>query len=874
MKRGKLLIINKETYIINHTFLRFLMEVQEKKQQATEMNETFNPEEAFQATFQYFNGDELAARVWLNKYALKDSYGNIYEKTPDDMHRRIASEIARVEKNYPNPLSEEEIFAVLKDFKYIVPQGSPMSGIGNRYQIASLSNCFVIGNDGDSDSYGGIMKIDQEQVQLMKRRGGVGHDLSHIRPKGSPVKNSALTSTGIVPFMERYSNSTREVAQDGRRGALMLSVSVRHPDSEDFIDAKMEQGKVTGANVSVKMHDEFMQAVVDGTEFTQQYPINSKNPTYSKSIDAAKLWKKIVHNAWKSAEPGILFWDTIERESVPDCYADLGYKTVSTNPCGEIPLCPYDSCRLLAINLYSYVENPFTEKAEFNFGLFRKHVAMAQRMMDDIIDLELEKIDAIIDKIEEDPEDKEIKRVERNLWKNIRTKAEEGRRTGVGITAEGDMLAGLNLRYGTDEAIDFSVEVHKTIAVEAYRSSVHMAKDRGAFKIYDKERESKNPFILRLKEADESLYKEMAKYGRRNIACLTIAPTGTTSLMTQTTSGIEPVFMPVYKRRRKVNPNDKNVRVDFVDEIGDSWEEFVVFHHKFVTWMEANGINAAQHFTNEEIEDLVKQSPYYKATSNDVDWLQKVRMQGKVQKWVDHSISVTVNLPNDVPESLVGELYIEAWKSGCKGCTVYRDGSRSGVLLSNDAKKEEDTGMPEKRPEVLEAEVVRFQNNKEKWIAFIGLYNGQPYEVFTGIVDDEEGILLPKSVSKGVIIKRKEEDGSSRYDFQFCNKRGFKTTFEGLSYKFDKEFWNYAKLISGVLRHGMPIEGVVNLVAGLQLDSENINTWKNGVERALKKYIPNGTKVKGGICASCGSEHIIYQEGCLICQSCGTSKCG
>jgi ribonucleoside-diphosphate reductase alpha chain len=849
------------------------MKVQEQQQQTKEMKETFNPEEAFQATFQYFNGDELAARVWLNKYALKDSYGNIYEKTPDDMHRRIASEIARVEKNYPNPLSEEEIFAVLKDFKYIVPQGSPMSGIGNEFQIASLSNCFVIGNDGDSDSYGGIMKIDQEQVQLMKRRGGVGHDLSHIRPKGSPVKNSALTSTGIVPFMERYSNSTREVAQDGRRGALMLSVSVRHPDSEDFIDAKMEQGKVTGANVSVKMHDEFMQAVVDGTQFTQQYPINSKNPTYSKSIDAGKLWNKIVHNAWKSAEPGILFWDTIERESVPDCYADLGYKTVSTNPCGEIPLCPYDSCRLLAINLYSYVENPFTEKTKFNFELFAKHVAMAQRMMDDIIDLELEKIDAIIEKIEEDPEDAEIKRVERNLWKNIREKAEEGRRTGVGITAEGDMLAGLNLRYGTDEAIDFSVEVHKTIAIEAYRSSVYMARDRGAFKIYDKERESKNPFILRLKEADESLYKEMTKYGRRNIACLTIAPTGTTSLMTQTTSGIEPVFMPVYKRRRKVNPNDKNVRIDFIDEIGDSWEEFVVFHHKFVTWMEAKGINAAQHFTSEEIDELVKQSPYYKATSNDVDWLQKVRMQGKVQKWVDHSISVTVNLPNDVPESLVGELYIEAWKSGCKGCTVYRDGSRSGVLLANDA-KEERLGMPEKRPEELDAEVVRFQNNKEKWIAFIGLYNGQPYEVFTGIVDDEEGILLPKSVNKGVIIKRREEDGSSRYDFQFCNKRGFKTTFEGLSYKFDKEYWNYAKLISGVLRHGMPIEGVVNLVAGLQLDSENINTWKNGVERALKKYIPNGTKVKGGVCASCGSEHIIYQEGCLICQSCGTSKCG
>ncbi|WP_372751599.1 adenosylcobalamin-dependent ribonucleoside-diphosphate reductase [Labilibaculum sp.] len=849
------------------------MEVQEKKQQEKEMNETFNQEEAFQASFQYFNGDELAARVWLNKYALKDSYGNIYEKTPDDMHRRIAKEIARVEKNYPNPLSEDEIFAVLKDFKYIVPQGSPMSGIGNKFQVASLSNCFVIGNDGDSDSYGGIMKIDQEQVQLMKRRGGVGHDLSHIRPKGSPVKNSALTSTGIVPFMERYSNSTREVAQDGRRGALMLSVSVRHPDSEEFIDAKMEQGKVTGANVSVKMHDEFMKAVVDGTEFTQQYPINSKNPTYSKSIDAGKLWDKIVHNAWKSAEPGILFWDTIERESVPDCYADLGYKTVSTNPCGEIPLCPYDSCRLLAINLYSYVENPFSKDAKFNFELFREHVIMAQRMMDDIIDLELEKIDAILDKIDADPEDAEIKRVERNLWTNIREKAEEGRRTGVGITAEGDMLAALNLRYGTDEAIDFSVEVHKTIALEAYRSSVFMAKDRGAFKIYDTKRESKNPFVLRLKEADESLYKEMEKYGRRNIACLTIAPTGTTSLMTQTTSGIEPVFMPVYKRRRKVNPNDKDVRVDFVDEVGDSWEEFVVFHHKFVTWMEANGIDAAQHFTNEEVEELVKKSPYYKATSNDVDWLKKVRMQGKVQKWVDHSISVTVNLPNDVPESLVGELYIEAWKSGCKGCTVYRDGSRSGVLISNDA-KEEDKGVPKKRPAELEAEVVRFQNNKEKWIAFIGLYNGQPYEVFTGIVDDDEGILLPKSVSNGLIIKRKEEDGSSRYDFQYCNKRGFKTTFEGLSYKFDKEFWNYAKLISGVLRHGMPIEQVVNLVAGLQLDSENINTWKNGVERALKKYIPNGTKAKGAICTSCGSEHIIYQEGCLICQSCGTSKCG
>ncbi|WP_321295195.1 adenosylcobalamin-dependent ribonucleoside-diphosphate reductase [Marinifilum fragile] len=850
------------------------MEVKEKQQQGEKMKETFSSEEAFQASFKYFNGDELAARVWLNKYALKDSFGNIYEKTPDDMHRRIASEIARIEKRYPNPLSEEEIFAVLKDFKYIVPQGSPMSGIGNKFQIASLSNCFVIGNDGDSDSYGGIMKIDQEQVQLMKRRGGVGHDLSHIRPKGSPVKNSALTSTGVVPFMERYSNSTREVAQDGRRGALMLSVSVKHPDSEEFIDAKMEQGKVTGANVSVKIHDEFMQAVLDGKPYTQQYPINSENPTYKKDIDAGKLWNKIVHNAWKSAEPGILFWDTIERESVPDCYADLGYRTVSTNPCGEIPLCPYDSCRLLAINLYSYVENPFTKKAKFNFDLFKKHVALAQRIMDDIIDLELEKIDAIIEKIDSDPEGSDIKRVEKDLWTNIKTKANEGRRTGVGITAEGDMIAALGMRYGSDEAIDFSVEVHKTIAVEAYRSSVYLAKDRGAFDIFDINRESKNPFILRLKEADENLYAEMKKYGRRNIACLTIAPTGTTSLMTQTTSGIEPVFMPVYKRRRKVNPNDKDVRVDFVDEVGDSWEEFVVFHHKFVTWMEANGINAAQHFTSEEVDELVKKSPYYKATSNDVDWVQKVRMQGRVQKWVDHSISVTVNLPSDVPESLVGDLYVEAWKSGCKGCTVYRDGSRSGVLISNDKKEEETKIVPEKRPVELEAEVVRFQNNKEKWIAFIGLYKGQPYEIFTGIADDEEGILLPKSVNKGIIIKRKDDEGNTRYDFQFCNKRGFKTTFEGLSYKFDKEFWNYAKLISGVLRHGMPIEQVVNLVSGLQLDSENINTWKNGVERALKKYIPNGTKAKGMICADCGSDHIIYQEGCLICQSCGTSKCG
>lgn len=850
------------------------MEVKEKPVNVTKKTKKYSSEDAFNASQDYFKGDELAARVWLNKYALKDSFGTIYEETPNDMHRRIASEIARIEDRYPNPLSEDEIFEVLKDFKYIVPQGSPMSGIGNKYQIASLSNCFVIGNDGDSDSYGGIMKLDQEQVQLMKRRGGVGHDLSHIRPKGSPVKNSALTSTGIVPFMERYSNSTREVAQDGRRGALMLSVSIKHPDSEEFIDAKMEQGKVTGANVSVKIHDEFMQAVLDGKKYTQQYPIRSEKPSFTQEIDAGKLWDKIVHNAWKSAEPGILFWDTIERESVPDCYADLGYRTVSTNPCGEIPLCPYDSCRLLAINLYSYVENPFTKDASFDFGLFRKHVALAQRIMDDIIDLELEKIDAILDKINNDPEDVEIKRIERKLWENIRQKAKEGRRTGVGITAEGDMLAALGLRYGTNEAIDFSEEVHKTIAIEAYRSSVNLAKDRGAFTIFDKERESKNPFILRLKEADEKLYADMVKYGRRNIACLTIAPTGTTSLMTQTTSGIEPVFLPVYKRRRKVNPNDKDVRVDFVDEVGDSWEEFVVFHHKFVTWMEINGIDPAQHFTDEQIDELVAKSPYYKATSNDVDWLQKVRMQGRVQKWVDHSISVTVNLPNDVPESLVGDLYIEAWKSGCKGCTVYRDGSRSGVLISNDKKKEDDQLFPKKRPAELEADVVRFQNNKEKWIAFIGLYEGKPYEIFTGIQDDEEGISLPKSVNKGLIVKSKEADGTSRYDFQFCNKRGFKTTVEGLSFKFDKEYWNYAKLISSVLRHGMPIEHVVNLVTGLQLDSENINTWKNGVERALKKYIPNGTKAKGAKCTSCGSDHVIYQEGCLICQSCGNSKCG
>ena len=841
--------------------------------------QTFSQDDAFNASLEYFKNDDLAARVWLNKYALKDSEGNIYEQTPNDMHKRIAKEIARIEIKYNNPLSEDEIFDLIKNFKYIVPQGSPMAGIGNPYQIGSLSNCFVIGNSGASDSYGGIMKIDQEQVQLMKRRGGVGHDLSHVRPKGSAVKNSALTSTGLVPFMERYSNSTREVAQDGRRGALMLSVSINHPDSEDFINAKLEQGKVTGANVSVRIDDSFMKAVKNGTDYTQKYPIFSENPKVSKSVDANGLWKKIVHNAWKSAEPGILFWDTIINESVPDCYADLGYKTVSTNPCGEIPLCPYDSCRLLAINLFSYVENPFTSHAKFNFDLFKKHVAYAQRIMDDIIDLELEKIDKILKKIDEDPETDEVKATERNLWLNIQRKAEEGRRTGVGITAEGDMLAALGIQYGSKKGNAFSLEVHKTIAVEAYRASVHLAKERGAFSIFDAEREKNNPFIQRLKEADSQLYYEMLEYGRRNIALLTIAPTGTTSLMTQTTSGIEPVFMPVYKRRRKVNPNDKEVRVDFVDEVGDSWEEYVVFHHRFKQWMEVNGIDTSKNFSQEEINALIKKSPYYKATSNDVDWLSKVSMQGAIQKWVDHSISVTINLPNDVTEDLVGELYLKAWEVGCKGVTVYRDGSRSGVLISNDDKKEEkeeknEAGFPKKRPQTLEADVVRFQNSKEKWIAFIGLINDKPYEIFTGLADDEDGILIPRWVNKGLIIKNRNEDGSSRYDFQYKNTRGYKTTIEGLSHKFNPEFWNYAKLISSTLRHDMPIDKIVDLINSLQLDSESINTWKNGVGRALKRYVADGTKVKGQTCTNCESENLIYQEGCLTCKDCGSSKCG
>ncbi|WP_052345455.1 adenosylcobalamin-dependent ribonucleoside-diphosphate reductase [Alkaliflexus imshenetskii] len=847
-------------------------------QQRTESGaeKLFTNEEAFKAALEYFKGDELAARVWVNKYALKDSDGNLYELTPDDLHWRLTREIVRIEKRYPNPMSEEEVFALFKNFTYIIPQGGPMAGMGNNFQVASLSNCFVIGNDGSSDSYGGIMKIDQEQVQLMKRRGGVGHDLSHIRPKGSPVKNSALTSTGIVPFMERFSNSTREVAQDGRRGALMLSVSIKHPDSEKFIDAKMEQGKITGANVSVKIDDDFMKSVVEERPYIQQYPVEANNPKYKKEINAQDLWTKIVHNAWKSAEPGILFWDTIIRESVPDCYSDLGYKTVSTNPCGEIPLCPYDSCRLIAVNLYSYVENPFKPEAKFNFDLFRKHVGAAQRIMDDIIDLELEKIDAILEKIDHDPEEEEVKRVEKNLWLNIRRKATEGRRTGVGITGEGDMLAALGLRYGSDIATEFSVEVHKNLALAAYGASVDLAAERGAFPIYNTEREKNNPFVQRIKEADPELYARMSKFGRRNIALLTIAPTGTTSLMTQTTSGIEPVFLPVYKRRRKVNPNDPQVRVDFVDEVGDSWEEYNVFHHKFLTWMDANGHDITRHYGQEELDELVKESPYYKATSNDVDWLSKVRMQGQVQKWVDHSISVTINLPNDATEELVGQLYVEAWKSGCKGVTVYRDGSRAGVLVasSKEKKEEEPSKFPKKRPQILEADVVRFQNNKEKWIAFVGLLDGRPYEIFTGLADDDEGILLPKSVLKGNIIKNFEEDDSSRYDFQYVNKRGYKTTIEGLSFKFNKEFWNYAKLISGVLRHGMPIEDVLHLVSGLQLDNENINNWKNGVERALKKYIPNGTKARKGHCENCSSDNLVYQEGCLICQDCGSSKCG
>ncbi|WP_276805707.1 adenosylcobalamin-dependent ribonucleoside-diphosphate reductase [Prevotella pallens] len=864
-------------------------------------NKTYSFDEAFEASLRYFDGDELAARVWVNKYAMKDSFGNIYEKSPEDMHWRIANEIARIEKKYKNPISKEEIFHLLDHFRYIIPAGSPMTGIGNNYQIASLSNCFVIGLDGDADSYGAILRIDEEQVQLMKRRGGVGHDLSHVRPKGSPVNNSALTSTGLVPFMERYSNSTREVAQDGRRGALMLSVSIKHPDTEAFVDAKMEEGKVTGANVSVKITDGFMEAAVNDTPFEQQFPIDAEKPSFKKEISAKKLWDKIVHNAWKSAEPGVLFWDTIIRESIPDCYADLGFRTVSTNPCGEIPLCPYDSCRLLSINLYAYVKNPFTKDATFDFDLFKKHAVLAQRLMDDIVDLEMEKIDHIMEKIKHDPQSDEVKLAEYHLWEKIKEKSGKGRRTGVGITAEGDMIAAMGLRYGTEEATKFAVDVHKTLALSAYRSSVTMAQERGAFTIFDAKREEKNPFVLRIKEADSQLYADMQKYGRRNIACLTIAPTGTTSLMTQTTSGIEPVFMPVYTRRRKVNPNDTDVHVDYVDEVGDSFEEYIVYHKKFLEWMKINGFDTTKKYTQTEINDLVKQSPYYKATANDVDWLMKVRMQGAIQKWVDHSISVTVNLPNNVDEALVNKLYVEAWRSGCKGCTIYRDGSRSGVMISVSKKdkkkkneKEKETNedhdlnsseekhehtctspqVIEERPEVLDCDVVRFQNNKEKWVAFVGLLDGYPYEIFTGLQDDDEGIVLPKSVTKGKVIKQTNADGTHRYDFQFENKRGYKTTVEGLSEKFNPEYWNYAKLISGVLRYRMPIDHVIHLVGSLQLKDESINTWKNGVERALKKYVTDGTTASGQTCPVCGQETLVYQEGCLICTNCGASRCG
>ena len=864
-------------------------------------NKTYSFEEAFNASLKYFDGDELAARVWVNKYAMKDSFGKIYEKSPEEMHWRIANELARIERKYKNPISAKDVFDLLDHFRYIIPAGSPMTGIGNNHQVASLSNCFVIGLDGDADSYGAILRIDEEQVQLMKRRGGVGHDLSHVRPKGSPVNNSALTSTGLVPFMERYSNSTREVAQDGRRGALMLSVSIKHPDSESFIDAKMEEGKVTGANVSVKVTDEFMDAAVNDKPYVQQFPIDSKEPLFRKEISAKKLWEKIVHNAWKSAEPGVLFWDTIIRESLPDCYADLGFKTVSTNPCGEIPLCPYDSCRLLSINLFSYVVDPFTTKARFDFEKFKKHVQLAQRLMDDIVDLEMEKIELIMAKIKSDPQSDEVKNSEYHLWEKIKAKSGAGRRTGVGITAEGDMLAAMGLRYGTKAATDFSVEVHKTLALNAYRSSVTMAQERGAFEIFEASREANNPFLLRMKEEDPQLYEDMVRYGRRNIACLTIAPTGTTSLMTQTTSGIEPVFMPVYTRRRKVNPNDTDVHVDYVDEVGDSFEEYIVYHKKFLDWMTVNGIDSTKKYTQEEIDELVKRSPYYKATANDVDWLMKVRMQGAIQKWVDHSISVTVNLPANVDEALVNKLYVEAWKSGCKGCTIYRDGSRSGVMISvsnkdkkdknNDAAAEEkvkDLSIAEEqhehicqpphvvevRPQVLDCDVVRFQNNKDKWVAFVGLLDGYPYEIFTGLQDDDEGIVLPKSVTKGKIIKQTNPDGSHRYDFQFENKRGYKTTVEGLSEKFNPEYWNYAKLISGVLRYRMPIDHVIKLVGSLQLKSESINTWKNGVERALKKYVTDGTVASGQTCPVCGQETLVYQEGCLICTNCGASRCG
>jgi len=854
-------------------------EVLSQSENKTKEDSKLTYDEALAASIKYFNGDELAAGVWLNKYALKDSFGNIFEANPDDMHRRMAREIARVEEKYSSPLSEDEIFSLLERFKYIVPQGGPMTGIGNKYQVASLSNCFVIGNDGKSDSYGGIMKTDEEQVQLMKRRGGVGHDLSHIRPAGSPVKNSALTSTGVVPFMERFSNSTREVAQDGRRGALMLSISVKHPDAERFIDAKMDGTKVTGANVSVRIDDAFMEAVKAGTTYKQQYPIDSDKPVYESETDARRLWEKIIHNAWASAEPGILFWDTIINESIPDNYADQGFKTTSTNPCGEIPLCPYDSCRLLAVNLLSYVEEPFTDKATFNFEKFREHGRLAQRIADDIIDLELEKIDAIMAKIDSDPEGAEIKRTERNLWEKIREKCIQGRRTGIGITGEGDMMAAMGIRYGSQESIDFAEEVHKNLALSVYRGSVSLAKDRGAFPIFDAEREASNPFLERLGKEDPQLIKDMKEHGRRNIAALTIAPTGTTSLMTQTTSGIEPVFMVSYKRRKKINPNDKQSRVDFVDDVGDHWQEYAVFHHQFAEWLKLKGhdLDEVRLWPEEELQKLTAESPYHKATANDVDWVNKVRMQGTVQKWVDHSISVTVNIPNETTEEMVANIYQTGWESGCKGITVYRDGSRSGVLVSDQPEKKEDgTVIAEHpapvRPKSLKSDVVRFNNNAEKWIGVVGKINDRPYEVFTGRAEDS--FHLPKSVTEGYVIKNKDEEtGKSRYDFRYQDKDGYYVTIEGLSRSFDPEFWNYAKLISGVLRHGMPLPDVVHMVDNLHLNDESLNTWKNGIIRALKRYIAQGTKVEGKSCTECGQESLVYEEGCLNCKNCGHSKC-
>ena len=873
----KILVDDKENLISEEKIFDNKIENNSDKMENKEYK-IYSVEEVKEATIKYFDGDQLAADVWMNKYALKDSDGNIFELTPDDMHHRIASEIARIENRYPNPMSEEEVFEVLKDFKYIVPQGSPMAGIGNNFQISSLSNCFVIGTNGQSDSYGAIMKIDQEQVQLMKRRGGVGHDLSHIRPAGSPVKNCALTSTGVVPFMERYSNSTKEVAQDGRRGALMMSISINHPDSESFIDSKMEQGRITNANVSVRISDDFMKAVKEGKPFVQKYPVDSDKPLYTKEIDAKRLWDKIIHNAWQSAEPGVLFWDTITRESIPDCYADLGFKTLSTNPCGEIPLCAYDSCRLLAMNLYSYVEKPFTNKARFNAELFAKHVAIAQRIMDDIIDLEIEKIDAILEKVYSDPESDEVKRCEVELWKNIRKKALQGRRTGIGITAEGDMLAALGKRYASDEAIEFSTSVQKLLAFEAYKSSVNLAKERGAFEVFDAKREENNPFINRLRAMDENFYQDMVKYGRRNIAMLTIAPTGTVSICTQTTSGIEPVFMVSYKRRRKVNPNDKNAKVSFTDAEGNSFEEYNVFHPKFMTWLEVNGYNVEEvkAYEDEKLQEIIAKSPYYKATANDIDWVSKVKMQGEMQKWVDHSISVTVNIPAETTEELVSQIYLTAWECGCKGMTIYRDGSRTGVLVSN--KKEEkrntendiiETHSPV-RPKTLECDVVRFQNNYEKWIAFVGKINNKPYEIFLGKQDD---FYLPPFVETAWITKNKGEEGRSRYDLQFQDKQGYKVTIEGLSRSFSPEFWNYAKLISGILRHGMPITNVVTLIQNLSVDEDNINAWKNGIARALKRYIPDGTKVDKEVCPTCG-DALVYEDGCKHCKNCGYSKCG